>query len=133
MKRFIAQLTFMMTVLFSASFLLLAPVSAQFDPLEKPCEGVTSEVCTENDKGKSGTSPLVGSNGVLITVSNILAIVGGIIAVIIIIVAGIGMILSGGDSGKVSKSRNTIIYAAVGIIVIVISRSIVLFIINRIG
>jgi hypothetical protein len=114
--------------------LAVSSVSAQFNPLEKSCEGVSnSEVCNEANQGQSGDEPLVGTNGTLITAANILALVGGVIAVIVIVVAGITMTLSQGDSNKVSDSQNAIIYASVGILTIVIARGIVLFLINRIG
>jgi type IV secretory pathway VirB2 component (pilin) len=117
-------------------FLLLplalpATAAAQFDPLEKTCEQTPgATVCVESEKTEE---PLVGTAGVLQRVSNVLAIVGAVIAVIIIVVAGITMTLSGGDSGKVRSSRDAIIYALVGIVIILIARSIVLFIINRVG
>ena len=120
---------------------LLLPVfsgaaSAQFNPLETSCEGLgdNSAVCNEADNGQTtGEQPLVGDEGILTKVTNILALVAAVIAVIIIIIAGIGMTLSGGDGNKVSNSRNAIIYAAIGIAVIVVARGLVLFIINRIG
>jgi hypothetical protein len=115
--------------------LLTGVANAQFNPIEKPCEGVTdSAVCNEANNGQvPGEQPLVGENGILTTATNILSLVAGIIAVIIIVIAGIQMTLSGGDGQKVSNSRNTIIYAAVGIAVIIFARALVLFIINKIG
>lgn len=109
---------------------------AQFNPTEKTCEELTasqraqSAICQE---GQNTDDPITGSDGVVTKVVNILSVVAGIIAVIIIVVAGITMTLSAGDPKKVSDSRNAIIYAAVGILVLMLSRSIIIFIINRIG
>lgn len=104
--------------------------SAQFNPIDEACRGraASSDVCQSQSPNEN---PVSGSDGVIIRIVNILAILGGIIAVIIMMVAGIKMILSGGDANRVKNSRETIIYAAVGIVVIVVSRSIIIFIINK--
>lgn len=53
-----------------------------------------------------------------------------ILAIAAVIVAGIYLIVSGGDEGQKDKAKNIIIYALVGIILILFSRIIVLFV-NR--
>lgn len=78
------------------------------------------------------SDPLTGTNGVIVKATNIIALVAGIAAVIIIIVAGINFITSSGDSAKTGKARETIIYAAVGLAVIALSRAIIMFIVSRI-
>jgi hypothetical protein len=131
------------SVLSLPALVVSGSISAQVNPIDSVCndeDGKRKEalkdspVCNESDAGQIATEqPLVGNSGVLTTTTNILSMVAGIIAVIIIVIAGIQMTLSGGDGQKVSNSRNTIIYAAVGITVIVVARGLVLFIINRIG
>lgn len=54
-----------------------------------------------------------------------------VLAVAAVIVAGIYLIVSGGDEGQKDKAKNIIIYALVGIILILFSRVIVLFV-NRV-
>jgi hypothetical protein len=109
-------------------------VGAQFDPLEKPCEskvgsGGADEIC---EKSANPTDPITGDGGIITKIANIFALVAAVIAVIVIIIAGISMMTSAGDAGKVASSRNTIIYTAVGLLVIVLARTIVVFIFNRI-
>lgn len=65
-------------------------------------------------------------------VVNILTIIVGIVAVIMIIVAGFKYITSGGDSAKVTSSRNTIIYAIVGLIIVALAQVIVKFVLNKV-
>ncbi|HMT56096.1 MAG TPA: hypothetical protein PKD20_04435, partial [Candidatus Saccharibacteria bacterium] len=64
-------------------------------------------------------------------VANLLSAAVGVAAVIVIIVAGVNMTMSQGDSGKVKASRDAIIYAAVGLVVVALSRTIVYFVVNR--
>ena len=127
-------------------FLFVAPASAQFDPLASTCfeengdvkanlieeDGSIPAVCQEALNQQGEDNPLTGQDGTLTRVANILAVVTGVIAVIIIVVAGITMTLSNGDSGKVQSSRNAIIYATVGLVVVALARSIVIFVINRV-
>ena len=129
MKTFVASFFASLALIFG--FALVA--GAQFDPLEQVCEGRddTSAVCAENERGKT-EDPFAGENSTLETVANFLALVTGVIAVIVIIVAGITMMLSSGDSTKIANSRNAIIYAAIGIVGVVLARSIVVFVVNRV-
>lgn len=50
--------------------------------------------------------------------------VGGVIIVIMIIIAGIMFITASGDPEKVQKARNTLLYAVVGGVVLVLATSI---------
>ena len=107
-------------------------VSAQFNPLDEACSEAansSSVVCNESIRGQDAADNPVTSTAE--SVVNILSIAVGVISVIVIVVAGITMALSQGDSGKVKTSRDAIIYASVGLIVTALSRSIVIFIINR--
>ena len=109
------------------------PAFAQFESLEEACRSgnvTDSSVC---DDIQGNPDPTTGPDNIFVTIANILSVIAGIAAVIVIIIAGITMMTSGGDSGKVKSSRDTIIYAAIGIVVIVLARSLVLYVINLIG
>lgn len=114
-----------------ALFSLNVTVYAQFEPITESCDGINDSSVCDDLGGNSNINK--GESSIFNTIANILAIAGGIIAVIVIIIAGITMIISGGDPQKVSSSRNAIIYAAIGLIVIVLARSLVFFVINLIG
>ena len=64
-------------------------------------------------------------------VTNILSIIVGALAVIMIIVGGLRYITSGGDSGGVQSAKNTILYAIVGLLVVVFAQVIVNFAITE--
>ena len=65
------------------------------------------------------------------TVLDILSWAIGIISVIVIIVAGIRMITSNGDSKSFSSARDSILYAAIGIVVFAVSQIILYFVISK--
>jgi hypothetical protein len=70
-------------------------------------------------------------NGLVTSIVNILSVIVGIIAVIMIIIGGLKYITSGGDSGKVSSAKSTIIYALVGLIIVALAQFIVRFVLSK--
>jgi hypothetical protein len=127
---------FMFAAILLTPILTFGSAHAQFNPTAASCDQLSateraeSTICTE---GQNTDNPIVGGDGILVQATNLLSIVAAVIATIIVVVAGITMTLSRGDSQKVSDSRNAIIYAGVGILVILSSRNLVIYIINRIG
>lgn len=112
---------------------VFAPANAMaFDPFASTCDGDTagSSVCTEVEETK-GKNPFDGSQGIIPTIANFMAAIGGLIAIIVIIMSGLRMIMSSGESAKITQSRNAIIYAAAGIVVIVLARSILGWVISK--
>lgn len=64
------------------------------------------------------------------TIINVIIGVVGIIAVVMMIVGGISFITSQGDTNKVTKARNTILYGVVGLIVALLAFAIVNFVLS---
>jgi hypothetical protein len=96
--------------------------------LTNACAGNTeAAVC-----GKQVTSdPLVGPNGLIGKVTRDVALWAGVIAVFIMIIGGFMYVISSGDSGKISRAKDTIIYAAVGLVVIAVGQEIITFVIDK--
>ena len=111
--------------------LLVTPLAiAATDPLKDACDlPGTSEA--DACQPKPGDSPISGPTGILMTVTNIVALLAGVTAVIIIIIAGLQFVFSSGDSQKAAGARNAIIYAVVGLVVIIVSRSIIAFVVTE--
>ena len=72
-------------------------------------------------------------NNLVAQVVNVFSIIVGVVAVIMMIYAGFRYITSGGDSGKVGESKNTLIYAIVGLIIVALAQFIVKFILEKIS
>lgn len=71
-------------------------------------------------------------NGIVATVVNMLSVLVGVVAVIMIIWGGMRYVTSGGDSGKVTTAKNTIIYALLGLVVVALSQFIVKFVLAKV-
>lgn len=78
-----------------------------------------------SDNNKSLT-PVIGQ-----IISVVLGVLGAI-AVLIIVIAGIQYALSSGDSQKISKAKNTIIYALIGLVIAIGASAIVAFVFDKV-
>lgn len=90
------------------------------------CSGVsaTSDIC----KAKS-TDSLKSYVG---TIVNIILYILGVVAVIMIIIGGFMYVTSSGDATAVTKAKNTIMFAVVGLVIAILAYAIVNFVINAI-
>lgn len=111
-------------------FAVSTPAAAVYAPYGKvDCSKVKdgSAVCS-----RGAGDPITGPNGIIRKVTQIIAILAGAAAVIIIVLSGIRYITSAGDAEGVSRAKKTIIFAAVGLIVIATGQAIINFVLNRI-
>lgn len=77
--------------------------------------------------------PITGKDGVLTKIANIFAFITGVAVIIIIMISGFEYVRSGGDSAKISKAKNGILFAIIGLVVVVLARSIVLLVISKLS
>lgn len=67
------------------------------------------------------------------TVITIISVAIGIVSVIMIMIGGLRMILSNGDPQTIARSRESIIYAIIGIVVAITAEGIVIFVVSRLA
>ena len=79
----------------------------------------SSLYCQNKSEGETKVKSTIGN------VVNLLLMAVGAISIIMIVVGGILFALSNGDSSKVAKARNTVLYAAIGLIVSLLASAIV--------
>ena len=60
----------------------------------------------------------IDANNVVLGVLNTVYFISGAAAVIVIIIAGILYTISDGDSNKIARAKNAILYAVVGLVII---------------
>lgn len=116
---------------------LAAPKSCD---LSQPQSDVFLCACTENPKATENatacrttdTDPVTGSQGIVTKAGRIIGFVAGVSAVFLIIVSGFKFVSANGDAQKVANARSTLIYAIIGLVIVAISQSIVIFVIHGI-
>jgi hypothetical protein len=132
MKAIVRNFSLSLTMLLGSFFIMgnglaLAAANPSYQGVQCSGVGAASPVCHA-----STTDPLTGSNGIIVKATNIIALIAGIAAVIMIIVAGFKFITSQGDSGAVADARKTIIYTTVGLVVIVLARTIITYVVSKV-
>ncbi len=80
-------------------------------------------------KNPSNNNNLMGTVN---TIINVIIGIVGFVAVVMMIMGGISFITSQGDSAKVAKARNTILYGVVGLIVAILAFAIVNFVLSSV-
>lgn len=99
------------------------------DSTDQICEGVkaiSGQACDTAD----GSTRL--SNAVKVAI-RILQLIAGLLSVFYLIYAGIKFITSSGGSDGVKTAKNTILYVAIGIIIVLIAEGIIRFVLVRFG
>lgn len=128
MKKTLKTLLFSTLLFFSLSLGLSLPTFA--DGSDSICNNASIPQEVKNASGCSG-----GDDQLITVIQNILyaiIAVSGIVAVIYIIIGGINYMTSSGDTNKVQKARQTILYAVIGLIVCALAFVIVNFTVGRI-
>ena len=108
--------TFAMPVLVPAS----AHAKSIAEGIGDGCAAVDSECKTSGD-GKASLQKII--SGAI----DIISYAIGAIAVFMVIFGGFKYLTSGGDSGKVGEAKNTILYALLGLAVVIFARALVSF------
>ncbi len=83
--------------------------------------------------GAGSVSSGLGNTDLTVTILQIVKVlmfVVGIVAVVVIIYAGLQYILATGDQAKITKAKDTIIYAVVGLVVAILAYAIVNFVVG---
>lgn len=65
------------------------------------------------------------------TVLQVVFIIAGVVSVFMITIAGLNYVISSGDPQKTAKAKDTILYAVIGLVISVLSFTIVRFVIGR--
>jgi hypothetical protein len=90
------------------------------------------DVCQATDVQKNNNSKDPIINIIKIAI-DVLSFIIGIAAVITIVVSGIRMIVSGGDSNAVASARTGLIYALVGIAIVILAQTLVVFVLDKVS
>lgn len=112
----------------------LTPVAvhAQSTIADKVCTGVLNASGEEASDASSCEEDGENSFSTIVTrVINIFSVLIGSISVIMIIIGGFRYIISGGDQNSVTAAKNTIMYAIIGLVVVLFSQVIVRFVLTN--
>ena len=75
--------------------------------------------------------PAASPNDILHNGLNVAYFVAGITAVLVIVIAGFTLVTAGSDPGTVTKAKNSILYAVIGLVIVILAAVITQFILGR--
>ena len=131
----------MKTKIIKTITIISAIIGLTFTPITAFAE-CSSEVCSNPDKypasvrsacGCSGTAAEAELPDVIANIISAITVTLGIVALVFIFVGGISYMTSSGDSSKVKKAKDTILYACIGLAVCALAFAITQFAINTIN
>jgi len=83
------------------------------------------------EKIDPGSIPTLNANDVFANALNIVYMIAGAVVVFVIIFAGFTYVTANGDAAKISHAKNEILYAIVGLVVVILAFVITQFVIGR--
>ena len=116
---------------------LIASTSATFTLLALSASTAFAQSASFFDNPQGGAAPSAAAQGTL--GQNITGIINfflgilGLIAVGFLIYAGVMMVTAGGQEEQITKAKKVITYAVIGIIIILLSYTIVTFVTSSLG
>lgn len=116
--------------LFIGGSALPAYAASPFDASKQAaCQGVELK-----DSGNCSSVAAKGNRmtALIRTVINILSFIAGAAAVIMIIYAGLKYITSGGEASNISSAKSALLYAVIGLIVVMVSQLLVKYVIANV-
>lgn len=75
--------------------------------------------------------PRLGADDLFANGLNLIYFVAGIVAVIVIVAAGFMYATSGGNAANITKAKNALMYAVIGLVVVALAFVITQFVIGR--
>lgn len=131
MKQLINKAKVLILVVLSLALIGVVAAPRVFaDAKSAVCEGAGLTVGSSG----SGCAAPAGSPDVdsaLAKGMNLFSAILGIIAVVMIMVGGLKYMTSQGDAGQMNSAKNTIIFAAIGLLIVALAQVIVNFVLER--
>jgi len=123
MRKLLLSIVAMCTLVFAP----LTPVAAidVFNNCTGPAADTTICKATKTDK-------LFGAGGLWNRILNTFTFIIGAVAVLMIVIGGLRYVLSAGDATALTSAKNTILYAAVGLVLAAMANAIVNFVLTNI-
>jgi beta-lactamase regulating signal transducer with metallopeptidase domain len=126
-KQAIVAGIFVLGIALTAVPALTQPAYAQVNPQEQACKGTGG---TWNGTTCTGNTTTDDLPTVITNIVNVLLYIIGAVGVVMVVIGGIMYTTSAGDAAAVTKAKNTILYAVIGLVVAFLAYAIVNWVIG---
>jgi hypothetical protein len=120
----------LITAALTATLLAVPATALAFDDQQADDTGFQINQFSNQFKGIQSNAGLVDT---IIRIINALLVLAAIAAIVFVIIGGVRYITAQGDEDAIAAAKNTIIYAIIGIIVIILAAVIVNFFVSQVG
>lgn len=127
MKKLIVFIQMTLIVLATSVF-LIAPQTVHADAKTAVCEGAGIVGGVSSCDPPEGTKTI---NDYIRIGLNVFSAIIGVVAVVMMMIGGIKYVTSQGDATQTNNAKNTILYAAIGLVVAAIAQIFVQFVLSR--
>jgi len=127
-KTFLTGLIAVSSILCANTVMFTRTAYAAVDAKQAVCEGAGA---VDPASGGCSSTSSTAVEKVLSTGLNLFSAIIGIIAVVMIMIAGLKYITSQGEPANIATAKNSIIYAAIGLVVVALAQVIVRFVLYR--
>lgn len=114
-------------------FVSAVPMAVVAAPADDACAALKladpSAKCGSDAASQKEAEGAVGN--IVKTIINTLSILVGAVSVIMIIIGGFRYVVSNGDSNAVTGAKNAILYAVVGLVIVIFAQVIVRFVLSN--
>lgn len=104
-----------------------APGGTSSTPTAGNCAGSSVNLQVDNSCQNTGLPVVSGGSGELQLILQVAFAILGAVAVLFVVIGGLRYAISDGDPEDMSKAKNTIIYAIVGLVIVLFAEAIVTF------
>jgi hypothetical protein len=112
-------------------FALVLGVGMLFAPAPAFAQSAIDDACANDPNSTLCKNSNQEIGPIITTVINVLLFLIGIISVVMIIIGGIMYSTSAGDAGAVTKAKNTVLFAVIGLVIAFLAFAIVNWVIDR--
>lgn len=131
LKNKVATTLAVVASLIGLSFMFAGPVNAQ--PLSERVGNTTCDLTEEAECIGDEDDVQDTLSSAADTIIDILSIVVAAAAVIFIIIGGIKYVTSNGNQEKVTQAKNTILYAIIGLVIVIFAQTILNFVVGGVS
>ena len=116
------------------------PLSSFWDIFFSTCKSqdpastsdVNASVCVDRNVSQTNScNDIFGKCGIISKIIIIISWVAGVASVAMVITGGLKYVASAGDPQQVATARRTLLFAAIGVVIVVLAQGIIKFVFNR--
>ena len=133
MMKYIKLIALAVITVFTVGTIVIPSSASAVDVTTPLCSEVGDKpVVCEDAKNGNTTDPAFGADGVVTKAIRLFLMIVGIIAIFVILVNAVRMITSMGSPDSFNSAKNGLIFAVVGLVIVLLAQTIITFVVRKV-